>query len=277
MSELLEIESLSVTYRRRRRAVTPALTDVSLSIAQGRTYGLVGESGSGKSTLGKAVLGLAPVESGRILLDGNDITHVTGAARRRLSQDIQVVFQNPYGSFNPSRTIGQSVAETLEVQSDLSAAQVRSRVGEALERVGIGATAIDRYPSQFSGGQRQRIAIARALLPRPRLVICDEAVSALDLSIQAQVLNLLVDLQRDLGVSYLFISHDLEVVRHLCHEVGVLRQGVLVEEGSASVVCETPAHIYTKRLLAAAPIAHPQQQQERREARRHLRLATAET
>lgn len=270
---LLEVIDLEVVYRPRRRLPAfQALYSVSLTIAAGETLGIVGESGSGKSSLGKAVLGLEPTAGGQISFDGHDITHAGRAAHRSLSKQMQVVFQDPYSSFNPSRTIGQSVAETLVRQPDLDGGQVRRRVGDMLERVGIERSAMSRYPSQFSGGQRQRIAIARALLPRPRLVICDEPVSALDLSVQAQVLNLLADLRDELGVAYLFISHDMGVVRHICDRAVVLQRGRVVETGSVTDVYEHPQHPYTQTLIAAAPVADPVRQAARRE---HRRLGTS--
>lgn len=258
MSSLVEIEGLTVTYgARRRRAAAHALAGVDLDVRRGETLGLVGESGSGKTTLGRALLGLVPVASGAVRFDGIDVTRADRRTRRALSQRVQVVFQNPFLALNPQRTVAQSVAETLTTAPGVDRAEARRRSIEMLERVGIPAAATDRYPGSFSGGQRQRIAIARALVPRPELVICDEAVSALDLSIQAQVLNLLVDLQDELGLTYLFITHDLAVVRHLCHRVAVLRRGELVETGPTADVCAAPAHEYTRTLLASAPVADP--------------------
>ena len=266
---LLEVADLDVVYHSRRRLPEfHALRAVSLSVGVGETLGVVGESGSGKSTLGKAILGLQPPSAGRIVFSGQDITHAGRPARRALSQQMQVVFQDPYASFNPSRTIGQSVAETVVRRKDLDRQAIQQRVGDMLERVGIERRAMSRYPSQFSGGQRQRIAIARALLPHPRLVICDEAVSALDLSVQAQVLNLLADLRDELGVAYLFISHDMGVVRHLCDRVVVLQRGRVVETGSVIDVCEQPQDVYTQTLVNAAPVADPIKQVARREQRR---------
>lgn len=256
MASLVEITDLTVEYRR-RRARKRVLDAVSLDIRRGETLGLVGESGSGKTTLGRSLLGQVPVTTGAVVFDGQDITHVDRRVRRGLSQRIQVVFQNPFLSLNPQRTIAQSVGETLTARRDLGRDEVRSRVLEMLEHVGMPRDSADKFPGSFSGGQRQRIAIARALLPRPELVICDEAVSALDLSIQAQVLNLLVELQDELGLAFLFITHDLSVVRHLCHRVAVLCHGELVETGATQEVCERPQHSYTQRLLQAAPLADP--------------------
>lgn len=251
-STLLDVQDVTITYGRGRRQ-KKVLEAVSFDVRRGETLGLVGESGSGKTTLARAVLGQAQVTAGRIVFDGEDITHLRRAQRRPLSRRIQAIFQNPYLALNPQRTIAQSVGETLTT-SDLNADTRRARVLEMLEMVGIPRADADRYPGSFSGGQRQRIAIARALVPRPDLVICDEAVSALDLSIQAQVLNLLVDLQDELGLAYLFITHDLAVVRHLCHRIAVVRRGELVEKGETAAVCARPAHPYTEQLLLSAAL-----------------------
>jgi peptide/nickel transport system ATP-binding protein len=263
MTPLLEVDDLVVDYRLRGRRTFRALKGVSLSIGPGECLGLVGESGSGKSTLGKAVLGLATAASGRITFDGRDITHLRGGARRRLAGDVQVVFQDPYGSLDPMMTVGEVLAEPLVV-AGTSRADARTVVAGMLDRVRLPAGAVHRYPSEFSGGQRQRVAIARALVRRPRLVVCDEPVSALDLTTQAAILDLFVDLQRETGVSYLFVSHDLGVVRRVCHRVSVLYQGEIVETGPTRAVTETPEHPYTQRLRLASPVADPARQAERR-------------
>ncbi|MEU5690855.1 ATP-binding cassette domain-containing protein [Actinosynnema sp. NPDC020468] len=270
MRPLLNVTDLEVRYG---RSAPPTLESVSLSIPPGASVGLVGESGSGKTTLGKAVLGLVPVSGGTIRIDGEDTTHLRGAARRALAGVVQVVFQNPYLSFNPRRTIGQAVAETLPAGT--SKTQARHRVSAMLTRVGVDPDVVGRYPNQFSGGQLQRIAIARALVPSPRLLLCDEAVSALDLSVQAHVLNLLADLRAEHGLSYLFITHDLAVVRHVCDRVVVLRHGRIVEEGRVRDVTEEPRHPYTRALLAAAPVADPEAQARRRAQRRANRTTDA--
>ena len=264
----LDVRDLTVEFRRHRR--TPplrAVDGVSLRIDAGETLGLVGESGSGKSTLGRAILGLTPTASGSVHFDGKDITHAGPRERRALSSRMQVVFQDPYSSLNPTRSIGRTLAEPLLVHRKLSRTETDTQVRSMLDLVGMPGDTADRYPSQFSGGQRQRIAIARALMLSPDLVICDEPVSALDLSIQAQVMNLLAELQRELRLSYLFIAHDLAVVRHLSHRVMVLYRGQVMETGPAAHVYTHAAHPYTQALLAAAPVPDPQQQHARRAAR----------
>jgi peptide/nickel transport system ATP-binding protein len=270
----LDVRDLTVEFRQGRR--TPplrAVDGVSLRIGAGETLGLVGESGSGKSTLGRAILGLTPVASGSVHFDDQEITRAGLRRRRALSARMQVVFQDPYSSLNPTRTIGQTLAEPLLVHRDLDRAETDAQVRAMLDRVGMPRDTADRYPGQFSGGQRQRIAIARALMLSPDLVICDEPVSALDLSIQAQVMNLLGELQRELGLSYLFIAHDLAVVRHLSHRIVVLYRGQVMESGPAAQVYDRPAHPYTRALLAAAPVPDPEQQHARRSARSATSLA----
>ncbi|HEX2916093.1 MAG TPA: ABC transporter ATP-binding protein [Chloroflexia bacterium] len=265
-TSLLEIRDLEIQYRRRRSdPVLKASNGVSLEMAPGTTLGLVGESGSGKSTIAKAILGLAPVHSGTIRLAGKDITHLDRKDRRNLSRNLQVVFQDPNSSLNPYLTVGRSLAEPLQAHGEKDRATIQRRVGEALERVGLGKEAASRFPSQFSGGQRQRIAIARALMLDPELVICDEAVSALDLSVQAQILNLLLELQKDQGLSYLFISHDISVVRFISDQVAVLYRGQVLETGATLTVTENPGHPYTRELVNSAPVADPQVQRARRE------------
>ncbi|HEX3713858.1 MAG TPA: ATP-binding cassette domain-containing protein [Trebonia sp.] len=268
---LLEVSDLSVSYRAhgRRdhgRREYSALDRVSLDIRAGETVGVVGESGAGKSTLGRAVLGLVPASSGTIRFGGQDITRLSRRERVAVAARLQVVFQDPDSSLNPARTVRSSLAEPLLGQRR-PRAEVAGRVAEMLERVGLPADAAGRYPRQFSGGQKQRIAIARALIVSPELVVCDEALSALDLSVQAQIINLLLELRRDLGLAYLFIGHDLAVVRHLADRVLVLRQGQVVEQGTAAQVCEQPADPYTKALMAAAPVPDPREERARLTAR----------
>ena len=254
---VLEVRQLRVGFSRRRSPTFWALDDVSLSIAAGRTMGLVGESGSGKSTLARAILGLAPVDAGRIELLGRDITHLKPAQRRQVGQDLQSVFQDPNSSLNPSFTVRRSLGEPLRAQGERNRSRIQTRISEMLHEVGLDPATARRLPRQFSGGQRQRICIARALMTSPQVVIADEAVSALDLSVQAQILNLLADLQQQHRVSYLFISHDMSVIRHACHDVTVLYRGQVMEQGPTSLVAQQPAHPYTRTLLLAAPIADP--------------------
>ncbi len=264
LTPLLEVRDLEVHYRRRRSdPVLKASDHVSLDVFPGETVGVVGESGSGKSTVAKAALGLAPVHAGSIRLAGRDITHLGPRGRRDLSRIMQVVFQDPNASFNPYLTVGRSLAEPLEVHGVRAGPELRARLADALERVGMPPEAADRYPAQFSGGQKQRLAIARALIVDPQLVICDEAVSALNLSIQAQILNLLAEQQRGRQLSYLFISHDIEVVRYISDRIYVLYLGQVMETGPASAVTGHPAHPYTRELLDSAPVADPRVQRRR--------------
>jgi peptide/nickel transport system ATP-binding protein len=249
---LLEINDLHVRYPGKRGKQFHAVKGVSFSIKPNQTIGLVGESGSGKSTIGKAILGLAPVSEGQVLINGVSTKEMSSKERRLLSSQLQVIFQDPYGSLNPAKTVGATLAESM-ISFSKSRDEVSKRMQEVLSQVGMPSSAVDRYPSEFSGGQRQRIAIARALMTRPSLIVCDEPVSALDLSIQAQVLNLLNDLQKELGMSYLFISHDLGVVRYMADELLVLNHGEVVERGEVEAVYGSPSHPYTKRLLDATP------------------------
>jgi len=261
---LLAIDQLTVDYGGRRpRSGLRALAGVSLQVAPGETVGLVGESGSGKSTIARAVLGLAPVTSGTISFAGRDISRASFRERRSLAADLQAVFQDPTSSLNPSRTIGAILAEPMIAQGIRDRARIRDRTRVMLDKTGLPPDAAARYPAQFSGGQRQRIGIARALMLAPKLVICDEVVSALDLSVQAQILNLLRDLQQDQALSYLFISHDPDVVRYLCDRVVVLYRGRVMEAGPGQAVMSAPAHPYTDELLTAAPVPDPRAQRAR--------------
>lgn len=274
MSEaLLSVEGLSVDFRSGglgRRSFR-AVDDASFHIDRGETLGLVGESGSGKSTIGRAILGLAPVSEGSIRFRGQDITHLSRAQRRKSAGGIQVVFQDPYSSLNPSMTIGEILAEPLVARGDRRTGAME-KISTLLRQVGLPADARSRYPRQFSGGQRQRIAIARALALEPELIVCDEPVSALDLTTQAIVLDLFIDIQRRTGVSYLFVSHDLAVIRHISHRVAVMRRGELVEVGDGDQVTSRPEHPYAQRLLLASPVSDPAEQEQRR-AERHRLLA----
>lgn len=266
-TSLLTTRGLTVGYPRGRgKPPLVALKDIDLDIAAGETVGIVGESGSGKSTLGNAILGVVRPTAGRIAFEGEDITHAGAARRRALTQHIQAVFQDPFGSLNPMRTIGKTLEEPLLAHRKLARRERADKVGEALLRVGLAAADADRYPGSFSGGQRQRIAIARALLLYPKLIICDEAVSALDLSVQAQILNLLRSLQQELNIALLFISHDMAVVRHVSDRVVILYAGKLMESGSTAEICDDPQHPYTQRLLAARPVPDPVEQRNRHQA-----------
>ena len=270
MTELLTIDNVEVTYKGKGlKKDFQALKGVSLDIRAGECVGLVGESGSGKTTLGRAVLGLAPVTGGSIKLEGKEIAHASRSERRDISKDVQVVFQDPYSSLNPAMSIEQILTEPMLVRN-WSKADASMRVRELLTSVGLPADAADRRPREFSGGQRQRIAIARALALEPKLIVCDEPVSALDLTTQARILDLFLQIQKDTGVSYLFVSHDLGVVRHISHRVAVMYKGEIVEQGPALQVTENPQHPYTQRLLMASPLPDPDKQAERREQRRLL-------
>ncbi|MEU4564233.1 ATP-binding cassette domain-containing protein [Actinoplanes sp. NPDC023936] len=243
---LLSIVNLSKAFK----GVT-VLDGVSLTIGTGEIAGLVGESGSGKSTLIRCLMGLEKPDGGAITYDGIDLLRAGRAERRRFQREAQIVFQDPYSSLNPRRTVEQIVGEGLQIHEPR--APRRDRVVEALDQVGLGADMLGRHPGSLSGGQRQRVAIARALAMRPRLLVCDEPVSALDVSVQAQVVHLLKDAQQRLGTSLLFVAHDLAVVGALCDTVTVLDQGVAVEQGVTAAVFAEPAHAYTRELLAAVP------------------------
>ncbi|MFD0274880.1 dipeptide ABC transporter ATP-binding protein [Kitasatospora sp. NPDC127111] len=255
---LVELEDLTVTFpgtrnlRGRRREPVRAVEGLSLRIAPGETLGLVGESGSGKSTTSRVLARLQPATAGRLRYDGVDATTPDRALRRRLGKEIQLVFQDPYAALNPRRTVAQTLDTPLRLHTGLSAGERRERSAELLERVGLPAAHLDRYPHEFSGGQRQRIGIARALAPEPRLIVADEPVSALDVSVQAQVLNLLMELRERLGIAFLFVSHDLAVVRHFCDRVAVMHRGRLVESTDRDRLFAAPHTDYTRELLAAA-------------------------
>lgn len=263
---LLTVNDVSVEFKLPgwRTPNLRAVDHVSFDVQAGETVGLVGESGSGKSTIGRSILGLINPVEGTIEFDGVRIDNASAATRRKLAQDVQVVFQDPYNSLDPLRTIGHTLTEPLRAAGLTGGDAARAKAASVVERVGLPIDALDRRPSEFSGGQRQRIAIARSLVVNPRLIVCDEAISALDLSTQAQVLNLLVDLQRDFEVAYLFIAHDLTVVRHVSDRVLVLYRGQIMESGLAASVCDDPRHPYSLALWAAAPVHDPAEQARKR-------------
>jgi peptide/nickel transport system ATP-binding protein len=234
-----------------------AVDGVTLTLRRGQTLGLVGETGCGKSTLARCIAGLIPVTAGRVIFDGEDVTNLARRAMRPFRRQIQMIFQDPYGSLNPRRRVGAIIGEPFTVHKTATGAQRKRAVQDLMDRVGLNPEHYNRFPSEFSGGQRQRIGVARALALRPKLIICDEPVSALDVSIQAQILNLLADLQQEYGLSYLFIAHDLEVVRHVSGQVMVMYLGRVAEAGSAGQVFGSPRHPYTTALLSAAPAADP--------------------
>jgi oligopeptide/dipeptide ABC transporter ATP-binding protein len=245
------------------RAKVHAVDEVSFSIAEGETLGLVGESGCGKSTLGKTVLRLVEPTAGRILWRGRRIDQLSGRAMRPYRREMQAVFQDPYASLNPRLRAADIVAEPIRNFERNTPAAMRERVLSLFEKVGLRADQMPRYPYEFSGGQRQRLGIARALAPRPKLIVCDEPVSALDVSVQAQVINLLVDLQREFGLSYLFVAHDLAVVEHISHRVAVMYLGRIVELTSTQALFGNPLHPYTEALLAAVPVPDPAMERKR--------------
>jgi dipeptide transport system ATP-binding protein len=268
MSMVLEARNLAKSYRIRRGAfgsfaVVQALVDVSFDLEAGRTLAIVGESGSGKSTLARLVTMMEAPDKGSIAIDGSDVTRAGASRKAALRPDVQMVFQNPYGSLNPRQTILDTLIEPLTVNRIGKHSERRSRAMDMLERVGLRPDQAQRYPHMFSGGQRQRIAIARALVLKPKILVLDEPVAALDISIRAQVLNLLADLQDELKLAYLFISHDLSVVRHIAHRLMVIYLGRAVEEGPAGNIFAMPQHPYTQALLSATPATDPDARRQR--------------
>jgi oligopeptide transport system ATP-binding protein len=259
---LLEVANLTKDYDAVR-----AVDDVSFEIGEGETLGLVGESGSGKSTTGFCVLRLVEPTSGSIRFAGREVTDLRGQELRRMRREIQIIFQDPIASLNPRMSVGEIIAEPLVIHGIGDRASRRGEVRRLLELVGLEQDAERRKPSEFSGGQAQRIGIARALALEPKLIVCDEPVSALDVSIQAQILNLLKDIQQALGLSYLFIAHDLAVVRAVSDRIAVMKGGVIVESGAADEVYQRPQDAYTQALLAAVPLPNPRAMRERRAAR----------
>ncbi|GIO26751.1 ABC transporter ATP-binding protein [Ornithinibacillus bavariensis] len=247
-----------------------AVDGVSFSLDKGKTYGLVGESGSGKTTTGRSIIGLNNITSGQVLFDGVDITNIK-RAKSDVRKDIQMIFQDPYSSLNPKKRVIDIVSEPLRNFENLTRKEERKRVQELMELVGLSPESILKYPHEFSGGQRQRIGIARAIALKPKLIIADEPVSALDVSVQAQVLNFMKDIQKELDLTYLFISHDLGVIKHMCDQIGIMYKGRYVEEGTADDIFFNPQHIYTKRLVAAIPDIDPNKREEKRKFREEVK------
>ncbi len=279
---LLQVNNLTREYQMPREKLfgppptVKALNGVSFTIEAGRSLGIVGESGSGKSTLARLVMALDKPTAGTVHMLGRDL-HTLGVSELRAARrDFQMVFQDPYGSLDPRQTVERIVGEPLAAQGDTTRVEQRKRAGEVLASVGLRASDLDKYPHEFSGGQRQRIAIARALITRPRLIVADEPVSALDVSVQAQVLNLMQDLQAEYGVTYMLISHDLAVVHHLCHEVAVLWQGRIVEQGPPERLFTAAEHPYTRALLDAVPQAQPGRKRRRQSISGHEQIPLAQ-
>ncbi|PDM40450.1 MULTISPECIES: ATP-binding cassette domain-containing protein [unclassified Geobacillus] len=272
----LKVNHLKVYYPVRggffRRIIdyVKAVDDVSFELRQGETYGLVGESGCGKTTTGRAIIGLIKATAGEILLEGTDLTKLSRRQFYPYRKDIQMIFQDPYSSLNPRKRVLDIIAEPIRNFEKLSPQEEKRKVQYFIERVGLNPESIYKYPHEFSGGQRQRIGIARALTLNPKLIIADEPVSALDVSVQAQVLNFMKEIQKEFQLTYLFISHDLGIIRHMCDRIGIMYRGRFVEEGTSEEIFNNPQHIYTKRLLSAIPNADPRQRKQQLKLREEV-------
>ncbi|WP_018923450.1 ABC transporter ATP-binding protein [Salsuginibacillus kocurii] len=280
---ILTINNLKVHYPirgglfRRKIDVVRAVDGLSLELQRGETYGLVGESGSGKSTTGRSIIGLEEITEGEITFEGQNLSELRYRDRKEYYKDIQMVFQDPYSSLNPKKRVKDLIAEPIRNFENRSKEEELKRVQELLEIVGLSPEVTYKYPHEFSGGQKQRLGVARALALNPKLIIADEPVSALDVSVQAQVLNFMKKIQKDLNLTFIFISHDLGVVRHMCDRIGIMYNGRFVEEGTAEDVYENPQHIYTKRLVAAIPDIDPENRKEQAAFRRQVKEEYKET
>ncbi|MEC5423038.1 ATP-binding cassette domain-containing protein [Virgibacillus sp. C22-A2] len=272
----LDVEDLKVHFPikgglfKRTIGHIKAVDGVSFSIEEGKTYGLVGESGSGKTTTGRAIIGLNDITSGKVSFRGKDLND----KKRKIMdvrRDVQMIFQDPYSSLNPKKRVLDIVAEPLRNYEKLSKLEEKKRVQELMEQVGLSPESILKYPHEFSGGQRQRIGVARAIALKPKLIIADEPVSALDVSVQAQVLNFMQDIQKELNLTYLFISHDLGIIKHMCDEIGIMYKGRYVEQGTKEEIFNNPQHIYTKRLIAAIPDIDPRKREEQKQFRQEVK------
>jgi len=273
---LLEVRDLKVHFPirggvfRREVGEVKAVDNVSFTIEPGQTYGLVGESGSGKTTTGRAIIGLNSITDGSVYFEGQNLALKGVRKQKNVRRDIQMIFQDPYSSLNPKKRVLDIIAEPLRNFEKLSPGEEKRRVQELLLQVGLSPENIYKYPHEFSGGQRQRIGIARAIALKPKLIIADEPVSALDVSVQAQVLNFMQDIQKELNLTYLFVSHDLGIIRHMCDHIGIMYKGRLVEQGTAKDIFDNPQHIYTKRLIAAIPDIDPLQRDKQTQFRKSV-------
>jgi len=275
---LLEVKDLKVHFPihggifRKEVGEVKAVDNVSFTIEAGQTYGLVGESGSGKTTTGRAIIGLNSITSGSVIFEGQDLALKGARKQKNIRKDIQMIFQDPYSSLNPKKRVLDIIAEPLRNFEKMSPGEEKRRVQELLLQVGLSPENILKYPHEFSGGQRQRIGIARAIALKPKLIIADEPVSALDVSVQAQVLNFMQDIQKELNLTFLFISHDLGIIRHMCDHIGIMYKGRHVEQGTAKDIFDNPRHIYTKRLIAAIPDIDPKQREKQTEFRKSVSM-----
>lgn len=273
---MLNVNRLKVYYPVRggffRRIVdyVKAVDDISFELRRGETYGLVGESGCGKTTTGRTIIGLTKATGGEIFLEGKDITSLIGNDFYRYRRDIQMIFQDPYSSLNPRKRVLDIIAEPLRNFERQSPQEEKRKVQKLVERVGLYPDSVFKYPHEFSGGQRQRIGIARALALNPKLIIADEPVSALDVSVQAQVLNFMKEIQKEFQLTYLLISHDLGIIRHMCDRIGIMYRGQFVEEGTSEEIFNNPKHIYAKRLISAIPNHDPEQRQDQMKLRQQI-------